>query len=592
MQKCKRIVRAVFLYGLSLTLVAGYPLVALADSPPVDTTTTPAVVAPAPAPTYSYNPTTQHWDSSLWQYNSTTGHYDAVTPAPVATPPVAPTAPVVSATPDGQVPVTAGDPTTSNKAGGDATSQTTTNSTITNNIGANSQTGAADVLSNTKGGNAGTGNASALATLTNVVNSAVNTGGGSGPATFVQNITGNVYGDIMLYPAMLAAMLQQPGNSTAPPTDVTVDNTNGIVNNVNLKAASGDATVAHNTTAGDATTGTANAVASVMNIINSIVAANKSFIGTVNIYGNLNGDILVAPDFIPQLLASNAAADHPTTTDMTNTTGIANNVNLTAASGAATVDKNTSAGSATTGKAGTNLVVLNLTGQKVVASNSLLVFVNVLGTWVGMIVNAPTGATAAELGSGVTGNVSTPENLTATTNNQITNNIDLAAQSGNASVSGNTRAGNATTGNATASAMILNLANSSLGLADWFGVLFINVFGTWNGSFGVDTASGNPPVTKPSAPPSSAIPQAIAFVAHSSGSSSRVLVPHLTNGIVEAEPTVAADPPVVLGTRTAVKNTTHIPTAATAEPFPLIPTILAGLGLAGAVWWIMATVRR
>lgn len=591
MQKCKRIVRAVFLYGLSLTLVAGYPLVALADSPPVDTTTTaPAITAPAPAPApvYNYNPTTQHWDSTQWQYNPTTGHYDAVAPAPA---PVTPSAPVTSPPPtDSQAPVTAANPTSAGKTTPTVTDQTTTNAAINNTIAANSQTGAAGVLSNTTGGNATTGNASALATLTNVVNSAVNTGGGSGPATFVQNITGNVYGDIMLYPAMLAAMLQQPAASTATPSSVKVDNTNAIANNVNLKATSGDATVAKNTTAGNATTGSANAVASVMNIINSIIAANKSFIGTVNIYGNLNGDILVAPDFIPQLLASNADANHPTTIDSTNTTGITNNVNLAAASGTASVDKNTSAGNATTGKAATNLVVLNLTGQKVVASNSLLVFVNVLGTWVGMIVNAPAGATAAELGSGVTSSAMAPETLTTTTNNQITNNINLAAQSGNAAVSENTHAGNASTGNATASAMILNLANSSLGLANWFGVLFINVFGSWNGSFGVDTASGNPPVTEPSAPSAPSAPaQAIAFVAHATGSS-RVLVPSLTTS--SPEPDVTADPPAILGTTTAVKKTTHSTTVPAASSFPLVTAILAALGLAGATWWIIATVRK
>jgi hypothetical protein len=497
----------------------------------------------------------------------------------------------LSPTTNSQTPATTADPTSTDKTTQTAADQTTTNAAINNNIAANSQTGGAGVLNNTTAGNATTGNASALATLTNVVNSAVNTGGGSGPATFVQNITGNVYGDIMLYPAMLAAMLQQPANTTTTPNKVTVDNTNAIANDVNLKAASGDATVAGNTTAGNATTGTANAVASVMNIINSIIAANKSFIGTVNIYGNLNGDILVAPDFIPQLLASNANANHPTTLDTTNTTGIANNVNLAAASGAATVDKNTSAGNATTGKANTNLVVLNLTGQQVVASNSLLVFVNVLGTWVGMIVNAPAGATAAELGSGVTSSTTTPETLTTTTNNQITNNINLAAQSGNATVSDNTHAGNATTGNATASAMILNLANSSLGLANWFGVLFINVFGSWNGSFGVDTASGNPPVAEPSTPPASApAAQAIAFVAHTTGSS-RVLVPSLTG--IGAEPSVTADPPAVLGTTTtAVKKTTHNTTTPTTSSLPLVAVILAGLGLAGAAWWIIAAARK
>src|SRR5690606_32678556 len=64
------------------------------------------------------------------------------------------------------------------------------------------------------------------------------------------------------------------------------------------------------------------------------------------------------------------------------------------------------------------------------------------------------------------------------------------AQSGDASVTGNTAAGDAQSGDATASVNIANISNSTFSLSDWLGVLFINVFGTWNGSFGVDTAAG------------------------------------------------------------------------------------------------------
>jgi hypothetical protein len=134
--------------------------------------------------------------------------------------------------------------------------------------------------------------------------------------------------------------------------------------------------------------------------------------------------------------------------------------------------------------------VLNLTGRQVDAKDSLLVFVNVLGKWVGMIVNAP-GSTAAAFGSGVVNN---NVNLSSTTNvnntGSITNNIDVNAVSGNASVTGNTKAGDATSGNATASANIANVSTSTFKLSDWFGVLFINVYGTWIGSFGVNTAAG------------------------------------------------------------------------------------------------------
>lgn len=578
MYRYKRIVQTIVFYGASLLLAVSYPLTAWAESVP-DTQST-ATTTPEPTKTdYSYDAATGQWNTSKWWYNPITKSYQAVTPkpAPVVADPVVATDPVPENT-----------PTATTSTTGSATDTTT--ATMTNGVDSQAQTGTAAVTSNTAAGNATSGNASVATTLTNVVNSSVSTGG-SGPATFVQNITGDVYGDIMLYPAMLAAMLAQPSSSAATPPSVAATTTTGIVNNVNLNATSGAATVSDNTSAGNATTGTANAVASVMNIINSIVAANQSFIGTINIYGNLNGDILVAPDFIPQLLASNAAASPTATLSSTNTTGITNNINLAATSGAATVSDNTSAGNATTGTASTNLVLLNLTGQQVVASNSLLVFVNVLGTWIGMIVNAPAGTTAAELGSGVTSNVSTPQTLTSTTNSQITNNIDLAAQSGDATVTGNTRAGNATSGNATSSAVILNLANSTLGLSDWFGVLFINVFGSWNGSFGIDTAAGNAPVavaTNSPAPP--VAQQAIAFVAHAT-QASRTFVPDIADDTTPVV-TTPIDQPAVLGSamNKDVKTTTH--QTASDKAFPLMTIILASLGLAGVGWWIIATARK
>ena len=162
------------------------------------------------------------------------------------------------------------------------------------------------------------------------------------------------------------------------------------------------------------------------------------------------------------------------------------------------VANNTSAGNATTGTASTNAVIFNLTGHNIVASNSLLVFVNVLGKWVGVIVDAPTGATAAALGSGVTSNSVAPNLvIDATNSTQLTNNINLSSKSGNASVSGNTKAGNATTGNATASANVANISGSEVSTSGWFGVLFINVFGSWFGSFGINTAAGDAAAIQP-----------------------------------------------------------------------------------------------
>jgi hypothetical protein len=113
-----------------------------------------------------------------------------------------------------------------------------------------------------------------------------------------------------------------------------------------------------------------------------------------------------------------------------------------------------------------------------------------------MIVDAPAGTTAAALGTGVTANNVAPDlTIDVDNNSKIVNNLNLNSQSGDATVANNTTAGNATTGDATASANVANIAGSQMGLSGWFGVLFINVFGKWFGSAGINTERGNQPVS-------------------------------------------------------------------------------------------------
>lgn len=505
--------RACLLYGLAIIMATGYPLTAFATSTdPSATSSAEAPASVAPKESYTFNPETNRWDSDKWQYDPATGTYQRP-PAPA--PPIitTPETPVVAGA-DNQVSpapsasssttVTVEQPTTS--------TSTTQQSTIEvgNNLTSQAQTGNAGVTTNTTGGNATSGDALATATVVNAVHSTVQ-GDTAGVAYFTADIHGNVVGDITLGPTLDSAMAKSGSASTN--TVLNTDQSTNLTNNISLGAMSGNADVANNTTAGNATTGTANTVANVINLINSIIAANKSFVGTINIYGNLDGDILISPSFIPQLLASNA----PTATNTTDSTSvlnasdtqsIINNVTLNAASGSANVLNNTTAGNATTGTAATNLTILNYTGHEVVASNSLLIFVNVLGRWVGLIVDAPAGATAAVLGNGVTRNTASGnQEVNANTEATITNNIDLASLSGDATVQGNTRAGNATSGNATASANIANISTSSFSVSDWFGILFINVFDTWLGSFGVDTANGTiTPIVGGSIPPAENTP--------------------------------------------------------------------------------------
>lgn len=440
------------------------------------------VVTPAPAPapvlppkTYSYDSASGRWNSNEWTYDPAANQYTP-TQTPAAAPVAAPVPAIVEPAPQAQIPPTS--------------SKATTNTEVANALESLATTGTASVDRNTTGGSATSGDAKATATIINKFESSMTNANNKEAATFVSDVMGDVNGDILLQPMLLKAMLE--ANAAKESSNQTATS---LTNDVKLGAKSGDASVSGNTSAGNATTGSANTVVDVVNLVNSMVAANQSFVGTVNIYGNLNGDILVAPDFIPQLLASNSGGGTPATSTLnsSDTKQIVNNVSLAAESGSALVSNNTKAGSATTGTADTNLVIFNLSGHEIVASNSLLVFVNVMGKWVGVIVDAPVGATAAAIGSGVTSHSAQAPSLTLTTANEtvLTNNIALTAQSGNASVTGNTTAGNAVTGNATASANIANIANSNIGLSGWFGILFINVYGNWTGSFGIDTSAGN-----------------------------------------------------------------------------------------------------
>jgi hypothetical protein len=453
---------------------------------------------PKNAPTYSFNPATGHWDTTQWVYDPAAAKYVPNVVSVAAPPAGAALLSVNNTGPDSQLNANS----TNNNSG---IFNNFYNASISNNLLSNAISGNATVSFNTLGGNATSGNALAQAQVLNALQSSI--GGLQGNlSTFTLNVNGDVTGDLNFDPGQLGPNSSVNQNAQTN-NDLKVNNQqNGnITNNIDLNAVSGDASVNNNTTGGNATSGSANAVAEITNIINSIVGAGKSFMGTININGNLNGDILLPQDMLNSLIA----ASGPTTTidtssltnnnlnaNLNNNSLINNTVHSNATSGNAAVNDNTSGGSATTGSATTNtkINVLNLTGRTVIGKDALLVFVNVLGNWVGMIVNAPAGSTAAALGGNLTSNSTTNNNVDLNSNNNstINNNLNLNATSGNANVSDNTKGGNATSGNAGTSAEIANIENSNLNLSDWLGILFINVFGTWNGSFGVNTAAGNP----------------------------------------------------------------------------------------------------
>ncbi len=488
---------------------------------------------------YSYNTSTGMWDTDKWAYDPATGKYEENLPArgPVeSVGPTNPTGPTSQTGPTSSTPATSARnqeesaataspqvkstpiPSESHnpQTAGDTKSYSTSmfsgfyDATISNRINSSSVSGDATVSNNTRAGSATTGDAETIVNLINLLQSSWNLGNGF--TTFTSDIKGDVVGDIYIDPRVLQ---QNKTQVTDPNHDIYVNaKSDGMIdNNVNLVANSGKSTVSNNTNAGSATTGNTAAVANVMNILNSIIAAQKSFLGTINIYGSLDGDIIFPPGYLETLLQDNRQNSNQTTSDSnnlavntTNNSSIDNKITTTAASGKALIDGNTIGGSAKTGNANTQVTLLNLTGREVVGKDTILVFVNVLGKWVGLIMNAPSGSTSAAIGSSVSRNDIARANMEVETvnNSTINNNVSVSSVSGDATVSGNTKAGDAMTGNATASVNVVNMASSVFNLSDWFGILFINVFGNWNGSFGIDTSAGNlPTIVTPSAQNSS-----------------------------------------------------------------------------------------
>ncbi len=473
---------------------------------------------------YSYNPKTGMWDTTKWVYDPVSQSY---VPNVIST--IAP--PVADSLIIGNQP-TANQPANSLSTGSNdnATFNNFYNAAISNNLDSSALSGNASVIGNTEAGNATSGNAQALANIINVLQSSAPMTNGN-VASFVSNLYGNIQGNLLIDPAVLLQNLGGNTNSNqAVNSNLTVNsNNNGqIANNVSLAAQTGNATVSQNTTGGNATSGNASAIANVINLVNSMIGTSKSFIGTINVYGDLSGNIELPAQYLQQIIGSNAPSSNTSTTvnnninaTTTNNTTINNNVNTTTSTGNATVTDNTNGGSATSGNATSNVTMLNLTGNNVVGADTLLVFVNVLGKWVGLMINAPSGTTAVAYGGNLSQNsqVNNNVNLTNANNYSITNNINALAKSGSATVSDNTIGGNASSGNAYTAVNLGNLVNDNFSLSSWFGVLFINIFGNWTGSLSTLTPAASFPSLENSSssssspnPSTSKVPHVFSFI--------------------------------------------------------------------------------
>ncbi|MFI5270518.1 MAG: beta strand repeat-containing protein [Candidatus Saccharimonadales bacterium] len=437
--------RSLLLSSVATAILFVSPAYAFADTPTPDTSG--AVAGGSTAQT------TDQTTAGLGQSSTTTPTID---PNPPSTPPADPTS--------------------------------TSDATINNNVDGTSQSGNATVDQNQTGGNATTGGSDSSTTLINTIQSADNPNSGA-VQSFYDTITGGQNGNVTIDPAMLQSIINANLGSNVPQN---VFNNGTINNDVILSANSGNATVSNNGVGGNATTGNATTDANIINFINTSITDQQTFIGIINILGSLNGNIIIPQSLLDSLQFQNSQSQG-NSLQVTNNYQINNDIALTAQSGQASVINNGVGGNATSGNASTSLQQYNLINSQIGGGNLLLVFVNVLGTWNGYLFNNPQGTTSAIIGSGIQNASINPTFAgTITNTDTINNNLSLTSVTGDALVANNGIGGNATSGNAYSEANIVNILGSQVNLSGWFGILFINVFGSWNGSVLAVAPPSNP----------------------------------------------------------------------------------------------------
>jgi hypothetical protein len=521
-----KLTRILIAAPLGLVLLVQAPIAALADTTTSTQATTQGPQGPV-GPQGTLGPTTTPGPQGTVGPEGSLGPQD--TPGPQSTPgPDTAPASVSIPTPIADAAVA---PTTSSTPGDTSTVQPTSannsdlaaqisntqmallqnlaNYNVNNQSTQQATSGSVSGSDSAKLGDATSGGAVAITNYLNLLNS-MWSWATTGLNTFVQNLFGNQTGNINLNPTLAndGSLSSQTNNATG----LTVNNspTTAITNTITAGSNSGNVNLTDNAQTGNATSGNAATEVNLINLINSSIGAGQSFFGMLNVFGNLNGNILFPAGFMTGGIANNASNQTTTSNtanvSLTNAPNVAftNNIGSSAQSGSVTASDNALVGNSTSGNASSSSSLYNLANTNVTATNAVLVLVNVLGHWFGGIMNLPnTGNTGSALltsGAQVTQTPTLNNSTSQTdTNNSanvsinnaptatITNNVTATAQSGNVNATDNAKVGNLTSGNANVTTGIANIFGSTLNISNWFGILVINVFGDWTG--GVNEAA-------------------------------------------------------------------------------------------------------
>lgn len=332
-----------------------------------------------------------------------------------------------------------------------------------------------------------TDSAAAVTDVTNEVNTtSVNS------ASSVQTVSqGTGSGDITVAPLPVPMSTEGGTGSEATGSSVLVTN-EAILNNTIVSEATTGGNIIEGAGSATITTGAAASVVSLTNLINTTLINSILHIFTINIYGNMEGDVKLPEYENAQLFSCGTYSCSVSYMSVDNTAAVTNNVTSLADSGNNTIT-GPGVSSIRSGDAASLVSIINLINTVWKNSDIRILDINVFGSWLGDFLGWD-GIAAAEGGQSLSLSSlsSTPSScgstqdcvsgLSVTNSASVTNTVMSSAVSGGNTIAGS-GGGNIQTGGAISYVSILNMINTTL-IDSIAAIGYINIFGSLDGDIG------------------------------------------------------------------------------------------------------------
>jgi hypothetical protein len=456
----------------------------------------------------------------------------------------------------------------------------TSSASIDTSASQQTQSGDATISNSDDVGNSVTGSASGDAELLNQANNITSLGG----SVALLDATPSTSQDYIVSPLHSN---QSSALANLPQGDIVIQNDATIMNDVTVDSTTGSISAISNDTVGNLSTGDALSSVAILNLANNIVTTGDIFVGTITLDDSYQNDVILSEALLDRLINGSGK-----TTEVFNGNVsveslqvITNDIYTAAQSGTVDATKNDTVGDIQTGSASTDIDIANTTGSYAIFGNALLVIVTTTGDWNGNMLHSP-GSYIALITVDATGkpvlllpesDVSTEVNTIVVSNKStVTNTVSATATSGNVVAYKNDDIGTITTGDANVSVTIRNVLTNIVSISDWLGIVFINVFGDWNGNVIMQQSTVPSPVPQTSSTESGSPPPVSQYVMATK-------VPYYSSYITTGSPSPISESP-----QTIVAAATQLPLLIPSETISdssalwlLIVTIIGGGLFAG-----------